>query len=186
ATTAARSDHTHGTPSLTSFTAPMLGFKLESLPLYAAATQQNAAAGTMLAILVRPGAITISSLGLWVITAGVTSSGVNGMALYSADGQTLIDQTGDMTAAFGGTGFISGNLSSSHTLADSTNYYLAVLTHFSGTIPRIGSSATFAGNIPAINGNIPSLFLTSQASFPSSFTPGSASKNSAIYWMVGF
>lgn len=182
----ARADHTHGSPSLTSVSAAMLGCVIETVPLYTCSTIGgiSLASGTFLAYLVRPGAVTVTNLGCWVTTAGVTSSGVNGMALYTEAG-VLIDQTADMSTAMSSAGVITAALGSPHTLSDSTNYYIAILTHFSGTTPKVANAANGGTTYPSVNGHILSLAINSQTSFPASFTPSSATRNNGNYWLIG-
>jgi hypothetical protein len=172
--------------SLTSVSAAMLGCVIETVPLYTCTVIGGISltSGTFLAYLVRPGAVTVTNLGCWVTGAGVSSSGVNGMALYT-DAGVLIDQTADMSAAMAATGVISAALGSPHTLSDSTNYYLAILTHFSGTTPKVANAVNGGTTYPSVNGHILSLALSSQTSFPASFTPSSATRNNGNYWLVG-
>lgn len=125
--------------------------------------------------------VNVTKLGCWVASAGVTpGAGTNTMALYSEAG-VLIAQTGDMTAAFEATGFQEGTITST-ALAAGTNYYLAVLTDFTGTTPYLYS---YNASVipPALNGHYPSLFIGSQTSMPASFTPSTAGANGQTYVM---
>ena len=128
-----------------------------------------------------PKTATISTLGIQVTVAGVTGSGVNGMALYTEAG-VLIDQTGDMTAAISSIQFAEGAMGSSHTVIAGTNYWLSVLTHFSGGAPRFAATGTTqSSNIPILNGHYTSIYHSGIASFPGSFTPSAYTLNSGNY-----
>lgn len=128
-----------------------------------------------------PKAKTVSILGIDVTAAGVTPSGLNALALYTEAG-VLIDQTGDMTAAFESVGYAEGTLGSSHTLTPGANYYICVITDFTGSQPHLAATGTSgSANLPALNGHYVSLFKTGQASFPASFTPSAFSINSGNY-----
>jgi hypothetical protein len=134
--------------------------------------------------LIRPdGPITLSQLGIWLTLAGVTASGYNGLALYTEAG-VLIDQTPDMSVAFAGTGYIPSNMSTltNYVTSANTNYYLSVLSHFSGTVPK--AAGKLAGqNIPPINGHYFSVSKSGVATFPANFTPSSYSTSSGSYFM---
>lgn len=161
------------------------GVLAEVLPIYQCATSGGSAltAGVLILNLIRPlGPITVTNLGVWLTTAGVTSSGANGLALYTEAG-VLIDQTADLTSAFGGTGYIESPLSGGpQQLAANTSYYIAVLSHFSGTTPK--AAAGVAGQaIPAVKGHYASLTKSSISAFPSSFTPSTYSVSTAAYYM---
>lgn len=165
--------------------AAMLGLQAVTMPWQAAVQGSNGEvlpSGTVVWQLWRPGAVTISNLGTWLTAAGVTSSGVNGMALADAAGN-LIDQTVDMTALFSGTlGYIEAALSGgSRTLSD-VNYYVGVLTHFSGSAPRAAGS-TLTGNPPAFKTTPPCVVVTGQGGF-ASFNPNTATKNNGSYFMA--
>ena len=129
-----------------------------------------------------PKAKTVSTLGIQLTAVGVTSSGYNGLALYTEAG-ALIDQTADMSAAFAAVAkFIEGAMGGSHPLTAGANYYLAVITNFSGTLPHLAATGTSgSANIPALNGHYPSLFSTGHATFPASFSPSAFSVNSGNY-----
>lgn len=134
--------------------------------------------------LIRPdGPITLSQLGIWLTLAGVTASGYNGLALYTEAGQ-LLDQTPDMSVAFTGTGYLPSNMSTltNYVTSANTNYYLSVLSHFSGTVPK--AAGKLAGqNIPPINGHYFSVSKSGVATFPANFTPSSYSTSSGSYFM---
>lgn len=145
-------------------------------------------AGFLIMMLVRPGAGTISNLGLWLGTAGVTPSGVNSMALFDETGVRLA-VTGDMSAALSnganaGT-YVEAALGTPYTTADATNYYIGVLCQFSGGDPKIAGA--FAGgvlHIPAIKGHRDAITFGSQASMPASVTIASGNTAGAAYWLV--
>jgi len=114
----------------------------------------------------------VTFLGVWLTTAGVTAgAGVNRLALYSATG-TLLQQTGDLTTAFQSTGITEGAITSQAVTAG-TDYWLALLTSFTGTVPQVAQDG-LAGSLPAINGLYTVGTLATQATVPASFTPSSA------------
>ena len=138
-------------------------------------------AGVLILNLIRPGPILVTNLAIWITLAGVTANGANGLALYDELGN-LIDQTADMSTQFAALGLAEAPLGTTHQLAANTNYYIGVLTHFSGTTPRAGSS--LAGlTIPVMRGHYLSLTKSSTASFPASFTPSTYTTSTAAYAM---
>ena len=156
-----------------------------TIPLFSATLTYGPSAQTFYAVLTRSAqAATITKLGLWVTTAGSGAGvGINGMALYSASG-SLLAQTDDMTTALQGTGHIEGTLSSSYTLEANTNYYIVYLNNFS-TAPVIATNGS-SGTYPTIRGLVAVPILFSQTSFPSSFTPGSATAgNLPLFFTAG-
>lgn len=126
-------------------------------------------------------AATPSSLAIWITLAGITANGANGLALYDELGN-LIDQTADMSAQFATLGLAEAPLGAQHQLAANTNYYLGVLTHFSGTTPKAGSSIASVA-IPVMRGHYLSLTKSSTATFPASFTPSTYATSTAAYAM---
>lgn len=162
----------------------MLGIGMLTAPLTDSGFVATQTAGNQVCCLCTPPkTVTVSVLGIQVTTAGVTGSGVNALALYTEAG-VLIDQTGDMTTAMGSVGFAEGTMGASHTLTVGQNYYLCVLTHYSGTVPKFAATGTASSaNIPLINGHYPAVFKTATATFPSSFTPSTYSLNSGHYIM---
>jgi hypothetical protein len=199
----ARQDHTHGSPTAptaasvgadasglaaavaaTIVYSPAARFGLEMLTIESGAVNGDftLTAGTAVFVLVYcTRSVTITTLGAWCTVAGVTTSGANNMAIYSEAGSQLAI-TGDMTATLGATGWLEGTLTSSLAITVGTRYYLHILTHFSGTAPKLaGGNTTF--NHVAINTRRPTVFLTAQATSPASFTPGSATVNTAEYFL---
>lgn len=176
------------TPTQTFTDALAYGLQASTMPLYGVNTTNNQLnSGIFVVALIRPGAITVTNLGCWLTVVGLTSTGVSAMALYSESG-TLISQTSDMTSVFSGTaGFIEAPLGTPQTLADATNYYIAVLTHFS-TGPRVAgltiTPTTPQSNFPSVKGHISTVALSGQSSLPASFTPGTASKNNGFYYFT--
>lgn len=168
-----------------------LGLKCATLTDYAeAGVAYSLSSGLFVAVLVPLNAgQQLSSLGCVLDTAGATSSGTTEMAIYSRDGQTRYDKTGDMTAAFtGALGAISGALSLGTFTAPTTDlYYLTALTHFSLTVPKILGCATATSGqaFAPLNGRYPSVFIAAQANSPATFTPSAASINSAAYYLFG-
>lgn len=162
--------------------AAALGLQYQTIDIGLTKDAFNLGAGTMVAVLIRPGAITATNLGTWLTQAGSTTSLTNRLALYTAAG-VFIAQTADMTAAFSGsTGYIQAALTASQNLAANTNYYLCALTNF-GSVPKI-AGANANTNLPPVLGHYPSVFITGQDTFPASFTPASATANSGLYWLT--
>lgn len=123
----------------------------------------------------------ISSLAAWVTAGGVTASGVNALMLFTESG-TLIDQTGDMSAAWASAGMVEGALGGSHVVTAGVNYYLGFLTHFSGTSPHFAATGTAqTANFPLTNGRRTALFKSGQASVPTSFDPSTYTLNSGYF-----
>lgn len=209
ASTFSRGDHTHGTPpaptaaglgalvaadNLSDLPNPAtartnLGLANNTLELVAQTIPPNLAGvefpintGTLVFVLVYlPGGQPITSLGAWLFAGGVTPGGVNGLALFTEAG-SLVAQTVDMSTAFTGTGWVSGNLAGGPVTPAKGGYYLAALTNF-GTAPHFKAADTTT-NLPAINGHYPSVFLAAQSSFPASFNPATANLNSGTYYLT--
>lgn len=125
---------------------------------------------------------TVTTMGTWVQTAGVTAgTGVNEMAVYSAAG-TLLQATGDASAAFGSTGIREAALSASLALIAGTSYYLALTANFTGTALVIYCQASSVA-IPSINSNFVSLSDSGHATMPASFTPSGVSLNKSALFL---
>lgn len=164
----------------------MLGLGLLTAPFSSSAVTYAQTAGDLVFCLCTPSRTkSISTLGVWVTAAGVTGSGVNALMLFAENG-TLIDQTGDMTSAFSSTGAAEGAMGGSHTVTAGVNYYLGVLTHFSGTTPHLAATGTTqTANFPVVGGHYTAIFKSAQASVPASFTPSSYTANSGYYIVWG-
>lgn len=160
----------------------MLGLGLLTAPPVESGFTVSQTAGNHVCFLViAPKTMAISTLGIQVTAAGVTGSGTNALALHTEAG-VLIDQTGDMTTVFSSIGAAEAAMGGSHQIVAGTNYYLSVLTHFSGTAPKFAATGTAStANIPLINGHYTALFKTAQTSIPSSFTPSGYSLNTGHY-----
>ncbi len=135
-----------------------------------------------------PSAVTITKLWIWIRVAAATSTGSNTMAIYDVTG-TKLAETGDMTTGFStGLSFVSGTLGQSVSLTAGQRFYVGALTHFSSGPTVIGALSGSAAGIDhpssGFNGLRPSIYATSQTSFPSSITPGSLSVNSGGYVMA--
>lgn len=170
-------------PAVSSFGwTDMLGVGLlTAAPTWSGFVATQTAGNHVACLAVAPKNATVTTLGIQVTTGGVTGSGVNSLQLYTEAG-VLIDQTGDMTTAFGSIGFAEGAMGGAQQLTAGTNYYLAVLTHFSGTLPKFAATGTAStANIPVLNSHYAAVFKTLQTSAPSSFTPSSYSLNSGHY-----
>jgi hypothetical protein len=127
-------------------------------------------------------ASTITMLGAWKTNEAVGSAtGTCGMALYTSTG-TLVDQTVSMSSNFlvANNEWISGALAGGPRVVTAGSYYVALLSNMP-TGPRIAGSQAF-NSLPAINGHYPSVYLTSQTTFPASFNPATATRNSGVYY----
>lgn len=167
--------------------ADMLGLAILTAPLTDTGQTANSVAGNFVCSLaVAKKTKTITTLGIWVTTAGVTASGLNALAIYDSSGN-YIDQTGDMSTAFASTGFVEGTLSGSHTLTAGQSYYLCAVTHFSGTVPKFAVTGTSSSaNIPVCNGRYVAIYKAGITTIPEpSFTPSSYTLNSGQYVMYG-
>jgi hypothetical protein len=114
-------------------------------------------------------AAVITKLGALLSAAGVTpGAGVNRLALFTEAGvQAAV--TGDMTTAFESTGFAEGTITP-YTLTEGANYYLMILTSFTGTVPSV-AGPSLSVTMPALNGHYLNGSLASQATVPASITP---------------
>lgn len=114
----------------------------------------------------------ISTLGVFLAVAGITpGAGVNRIALYSEAG-ALLTNTADMTVSFESTGFREAACPA-FVLIAGTNYYLSVLTSFTGTVPQINYDGTEA--YPALNGHYINVFQNGQTTLPATITPSAMS-----------
>lgn len=161
------------------------GLLAEVLPIFNFGTSGGSTltAGFQIANLIRPdGPITVTNLGIWITLAGVTSSGYNGLGLFTEAG-VLIDQTADMSAQFATLGYVEAPLSlGTFNTTANTSYYISVISHFSGTVPKAASSLAGLA-IPSIKGHLPSISKSGVATFPANFTPSSYSTSTAGYYM---
>lgn len=141
-------------------------------------------AGTFVTDEVYLPAVPISKIACWLVTEGVTPSGVNVMSLYTAAG-VLVDSTADMSAAFATSGadlIIEGTLAhGAFTPSPAARYIVSVVCHFSGSNPRIAATGGLP-NTPPENGISPGGYLTGQATPPASFTPSALNQNNGGYW----
>jgi hypothetical protein len=147
----------------------------------------GASPNDLILALIRPGAGTITNLGLWLATAGATASGSNSMALFDESGMRL-GVTGDMTTALTSTAnngtHVEAPLLGAVTTVDGAAYYVGLLCHM-GSNPQI-AGVLFGGGvpIPAIKGHRSGLVVTGQATMPASFNPAAAAAALASYWLV--
>lgn len=174
--------------SLTDQHARRIGLIAEPFPIEVVDSMLGASSDFLILALVRPGAATVTNLGVWMGTAGSGPSGVNAMALFDASGNQLA-VTGDMSTLLSTSGnsntYVEAALSSSYDTADATNYYVGILCHMS-TVPNIGGSYQ-GGSIPAfptIKGHRPMLLVSGQTTMPASFSVSGATAANAAYWLV--
>jgi hypothetical protein len=161
-----------------------LGLAMLSIDPRICATSVNYAAQDAYFVLVTCAVTkTITKLGAYIKTAGATTgTGINEMALYATSLGAPLATTGDMTSAFetAGPQYAEGTISGGYAVTAGTNYYIALLANFTGTVMvGYGSQATVA--VPSLNSNVLGATITGQASWPS---PGSLSSlNNATYCM---
>jgi hypothetical protein len=125
---------------------------------------------------------TINTVGAWQTVAGVTANGANNMGLYSEAGVQL-GLTGDMSSLMATTGYIESNLAAPVAITAGSWYYMHYLCHFSGSTPKLASGGGSPFNHVVINGHRPTVYLSTQTTSPASFTPSSATVNTAEYFM---
>jgi len=172
------------TPAGVSATGFGLGL-LTAAPADATATTVTVTAGTVYLALVTCGYTqTVTSLGLWLTSAGTgaTPDGdATGIALYAEAGSVPVaTTTGVMDSALTGTpGFADAPIYgpgsiTSYVVTQGTNYYLAFLSNLSGTQPGIAAAGTTSGTaIPPLNSHYPAISITGQTAFPA-MTPAAA------------
>lgn len=145
-------------------------------------------AGFLIMMLVRPGAVTINNLGLWLGNAGSGASGVSSMALFDETGVRLA-VTGDMTTALSNGSnngaYVEAALGSPYITADATNYYIAVLCQMSSNPTIAGAFAGGVLHIPSIKGHRDAITFGSQSSMPASVIIANGNTAGAAYWLVG-
>jgi hypothetical protein len=148
------------------------GLALASCQPAAASTATTAVNETLyLARMTARLSASITKLGCWITGAGVTpGAGVNLMAIYSAAG-ALLQSTGDLTTALESTGIAEGTITSQAVVAG-TDYWIGLLTSYSGTAPHFAGTSAAAA-IPAVNSVYSAGSVASQATMPASFTPSS-------------
>lgn len=150
-------------------------------------TTINLTNGFFIAALVRPIGGLVTNLGLFITTASITPTGVNGMGLYSSAG-VLLGQTGDLSSTWSGATpgtYVEAPISGGPvSVSTGSNYYIAALGH-NTTPPGIGVFFAGAGvSYPAVKGNVPVIADSGHATMPASFTPASAGVGMAGYWFV--
>jgi hypothetical protein len=148
------------------------GLALASLQPPAASTATTAVNETLYLVRVTARvSASITKLGCWITGAGVTpGAGVNLIAIYSATG-TQLQVTADLTTALESTGIAEGTITSQAVVAG-TDYWLGLLTSYSGTAPHF-AGASAAAAIPAVNSVYSAGSVASQATMPASITPSS-------------
>jgi hypothetical protein len=164
-------------------TAASLGLKAQTLQVEQTSSSFQLGSGVCVFMLMHIPRVSIGTLGVWMTNEGITPTGYCGMALYTPDG-TLIDKTADIGTllAAPGNAWISAGLSGGSQTLAAGSYYIAFLSNMSAGPKIAGVSAVV--NIPVVNGMRPSVYLTGQTTFPTSFTPASANVNSGIYYLT--
>lgn len=149
------------------------GLALASMAPSAASTATTAVNETLyLARMTARTTTSITKLGCWITGAGVTpGAGVNVMSIFNAAGTTLLQTTGDLTTAIESTGIVEGTITS-QALVAGTDYWIALLTSYSGTAPHFAGGSAAAA-IPAVNSVYSAGSIASQATMPTTFTPSS-------------
>ena len=178
-------------PSLAAggLSAAAAGTPIATIPPLLVSSLVTVPAQSLVAFLATAGAsVTLSTLGTYLHTAGVTpGAGVNRLAIYSAAG-ALLAQTADMTAAMQAAGLCEGALTAPVPVQAGTNYYLAMLDNFTGTSPQtigFAGQALNSSAAPMFGGLLPNLFTGGQASMPASFTPGSLGAGGSVNYIYG-
>ena len=158
-------------PSLTG-----LGLQLATMAIPAINGNMSATAQRMLVFLcTAPQTVTVSTLGAWLEVAAVTAgTGVNRLALFTEAG-VLLQQSADMTTAFqsavSGTYIPVEGAITSQQLTAGSNYWLGLISNFTGTAPAFGGNANLSVAYPQVNGHYLAGYVASQATVPASFTP---------------
>jgi hypothetical protein len=83
----------------------------------------------------------------------------------------------------GSPGDVYGTLTSSSTLTPGSNYYIAMLTNFTGTTVEILCPGTGNQNHGPLNGHYLAGYFSSQGSMPASITPSSITQSSSAYFL---
>lgn len=167
--------------------ASALGLVAQPFPV-AAVSDDNlgTSSGFLLLSLVRPGAGTITNLGVWLATAG-TAPGSASMALFSAAGAQL-GVTGDMTAALTNAAnnqtYVEAAMSSPFTAAANTNYYVGLFSALTADAKIAGAFFGSGLHIPPVRGNRASIVVGGLSSMPSSVDVAGATTGAAAYWLV--
>lgn len=171
-----------GTGTGTAGITAALGVSALSVDPQVCAVAAALSAGTHVCVLVSLPGGALTTLGCWLHTAGVTPSGYNGLALYTAAG-VLVAATADTPALFT-TGPDSWNSALAALGSPASGaYYLSALAHFSGGDPTLAATNAI-GALPAINGRFPSVFTTGVATFPASFNPATYTRNTGYYCLT--
>ncbi|HSX34780.1 MAG TPA: hypothetical protein VLF62_04010 [Candidatus Saccharimonadales bacterium] len=162
--------------------AAALGLVGQTMPATQSSTKFNVNSGICIFMLVRLPAGNVSKIGGWKVNEGTGSpTGTCGMALYTEAG-ALVDQTVDMSAVFltAANEWVSGNLTGGSQAIAAGNYYLALLSTLPGA-PAF-AAVSLITDLPPINGHYPAVYLTGRSTFPSSFTPATATKNNGSFF----
>lgn len=170
-------------PGMVDPDAAIFGLRAVVMPQYAVTDVLTLGAGTL--VLVRVPVLEDddwSTVGTWVRGAGITATGVNGMALYDSAGN-LLQKTGAMDTQFAtADSHQEGALAASVPVVGGTAVYVGMLAHFT-TSPTVRGRDTTT-NMVAVNGVRQSVFLTGQADFPAAVNIGTANLNSGVYYMT--
>lgn len=129
----------------------------------------------------------LTALGCWLVTEGITATGVNKMSVYSVAGgtATLVDSTVDMSTPFTAAGqtHINGNLAAGAYTPTPGIYLFSILTNCS-THPIVGGTGGLP-NVPVIDNESAGGFLTGLSAPPASFSLSSLNANNGGYFMTG-
>lgn len=167
----------------------MLGLVSQPYPLDTTNNDNlGASAGCLILALNRPGAGTITNLGLWLQTAG-TGPGLASIGIFPAAGGARLAVTGDMSAqltnAANNDTYQEAALLSPYTAAD-VDYYFGLFTNLAADA-KIGGVYGLSGavHIPTVKGNKPMLVITGLSSMPTTIDLSTAITAAAAYWIVG-
>lgn len=164
----------------------MLGLVSQPYPLDATNNDNlGASAGCLILALNRPGAGTITNLGLWLQTAG-TGPGPASMAVFPSAGGAQLAVTGDMSAALttslNNDTYVEAPVGTPYATADGVDYYYGLFTNLTADAKIAGVFGSL--HIPAVKGHAPMLVITGLSAMPATLNLGAAVAAGAAYWLV--
>jgi hypothetical protein len=162
-----------------------LGAGLQTMSLAACSSSSGGLSDqrAVFMLVTAPVTTTVTKLGIILDGAGTTpdGAGINGLGLFTESG-TLMSHTGDMTTAFEGTGVAEGTLAVSQNIVAGTNYYLAIVTAFSGSQPAVFCNAPSANYPLAVNSHDITFFESSYTAW-ANVTPSGGSVNGHWFYI---
>ena len=166
-----------------------LGLVAQPYPMQAANNNNlGATSGVVIASLVRPTKALLTNLGLWLSTAGGTSTGVSEMGVYTEAG-ALLANTADMTAALTNAAnnatYVEAALTAAQTLSTSANSYFALLCQLTSAPTIVGTDVGAGFITPTVKGHKPSWTLTGQTALPATVNIAATTTPVADFWFGG-